>query len=173
MRDEGGMGRGPGRRERRPTVQFPDGRRDLRRRPAALHAHRVDEHAHPRGATVQDVEHVLERRPGRGGDDADRARVAWQGFLPRGVEQPLGVELSLERLEARLERAHAAGLDDADDDLVLPAGGIDRQPAVDLHPRAVRRGAAPRAPPSPLAASTPSPRNMTQEICASSSLSVK
>ncbi len=103
----------------------------------ALHAHGRDEHAQVGEAAPDDVEHVAQGRARGRGHDADGARKGRQRALAGGVEQALGLELLLELLEGELERARALGLEQLDDELVLPAVGVDVEAAEGEHLEAV------------------------------------
>lgn len=77
-------------------IQQPDGRRDFLRRPLPLHAARREDQFEQRMTPLDDVQHILQRRARRRGDDADALREAAQAALAFNGEQPLGLELLLE-----------------------------------------------------------------------------
>ena len=106
---------------------------------------RGDEHdAGQRPAPGEDVADVLPDRAGRAGDDGDRRRPARQRALASLVEQALGRQARLERLEPQREVAEAGRLDRVDVELeralrleqVDPAVGDDPQPGLRLERRA-------------------------------------
>ena len=75
------------------------------------------------------------RRAVERGDDADAPRQHRQRPLARGVEQALGLQLALELLEGRLQRAEPLRLEGVDDDLILALDLVDAEPAArdDVH----------------------------------------
>ena len=98
---------------------------------------------------MQDVEHVGDGRAGRRGDDADGFGEARDGAFAVGVEEPLGGELALERLEFGREQPRSGGLHEVDVELVLPARLVDGHHAahVNEHPLGQRdRGVAQAGP---------------------------
>jgi hypothetical protein len=77
-------------------------------RAVALHLARCQQHFSQRVAPPQHLEHVLQRRTGGRGSQADPARQRRQRALARRVEQPFGIEPSLELLEACVQQAHTS-----------------------------------------------------------------
>ena len=132
-----------------PPGQLRDRRRDLRTRPLALDAHRVEEHPHVGEAPAEHGDDVADHRAGRAGHDADGARQRGQRPLARRVEKPLLLQLLLELLEGQLQRPLAPGFEFVDDELVLaplgveadPARGQRREPVARLEAEVLRRGA--------------------------------
>src|SRR5690606_21101753 len=105
--------------------------RDLVRGAVALDARRVDQHRDRRKAALQRRQHVANRRAGRRRDDADALRHARQRALALRIEQPLGLELALQRLEAASQQPFAGFLDLVDDELELAAGFVKADPRAD------------------------------------------
>ena len=116
--------------------------RDLAGRARALDGHRVEEDRGGREAAPEHVQHVPESRAGRRGDDADAARKTGQGALACGVEQSLGGELQLQRLEAPPQLAFAGFLQVIDDELELAARLVQPDARAQQHLQAVARGRA-------------------------------
>ena len=95
-------------------VEAADGRGDLGRAALALHRDRPEQHA-AREAVAQAVQDVADDGAGGRGDDADHLGQVGQRALAGGVEQALGGQRLLARLEHRHQRADAGGLDLLDD----------------------------------------------------------
>lgn len=106
----------------------------------ALDADWDDEDAEPRGASGEDIEHVLEGGTGGGGDDRDGGGHGGDGLFEVLGEEPFGGEFLFEGFELELEGACAGGEDAADDELVLTAGFVDGEVALELEGEAVVHG---------------------------------
>lgn len=104
------------------------------------------------------------RRAGPARDDGDALRIGGQRALVRGIEQPLAAELLLELLEGDIEIADAVGGKTRAVKLIRTVARIDADAAGDDDLLPVFRAEAElrRA-----------PRNITQRIAPSLSLSVK
>ena len=112
-------------------------RGDFERGAGPLHAHRADQHLHPRRAPAQNVEHVLDGRAARGSDDPDAAREFRQGAFAGRLKKSFCFQFAFERFEFRLQKAEPARLQDLHAELILPARFEDGDVAVNLHLHAV------------------------------------
>ena len=120
-----------GRQRRAPFVEQADGSRDLPRRAVALHAGRREDDLQARRASLDDMQHIADRRARRRGDEAQSSWIAGQRTLARAVEETLALQLALEFLEGDLQRTNALRLDGAHQQLILAAHFVNRQLAVE------------------------------------------
>ena len=116
------------------------------RRIGALHRAGVDDHPHLRRTPRQRRQHIVQRRRGRGGDDAQRRRPGGDRALARGVEQPGRLEPRLEAQELLVQRAGPQALHRLDHQLQLAARLVDQRGARAARP-AGRPGPRSRAAP--------------------------
>ena len=91
------------------AVGVADSAHDLRRRLRPLYPHRQQQHLGDGIPAAQNADHVVYRRPRRGGDDGDAPGEFWQRFFVGGIEQPLPVQLVLQLFEGHIQVAHAVG----------------------------------------------------------------
>ena len=98
-------------------AQRPD---EIDRRIVALHPGGADDDPGGRMPPRQDAQDVAKRRPVERRDDADAPRQHRQRPLARGVEQSFGLQLALQLLERRLQRAEPLRLERVDDDWYSP-----------------------------------------------------
>ena len=117
---------------RRKTVEALDRGRDLGRGELALDQDRPQQHP-AREALRQTVEDVLEHRTRGRGHDADHLGQEGQGPFSLGGEQPLGGELLAALLEQRHQRPDPGRRQAVDDQLVLRAARIGRDPPARHH----------------------------------------
>ena len=99
----------------------------------ALHPARREHDFQRRIAALDHMQHVADRSAGRRGDDADPPRIKRQRALPFRGEQSFCIQLLLELLERRLQRAHSLQFHRRDPQLVLPTRLIHRHFAVQNH----------------------------------------
>src|SRR5689334_695460 len=83
--------------------KFINGRCNFRGRAATLHPNRIDQDFDPASTPPQNVENIANRSAAWRGDDSDPFWESREWFLARRIEQALGFQLALERLEFCLQ----------------------------------------------------------------------
>ena len=119
------------------AVQLVDGRRDVLRRPVALHAAGSDDDAAVRVAPLEGLQDVAEGCPVKRRRDADRTRQERERTLAIGREEALGSEPRLQVLERAGERPDPVGLEPIhlDSQATLWRVEVDAaDPCEDVHP---------------------------------------
>ena len=86
-------------------------------------------HPHARKASPENGENIPQSGPGGRTDDADVTGIRRQRSFSSLREQALAVELRLQLLERRAQRAFACGFDVVDDRLKLSPALVDGQSA--------------------------------------------
>ena len=112
-----------------------DGADDLRRGLRPLDPDGQQLHLGGGPPPAQNPDHVVDRRPGGGGDDGDGLRVPGQRLLVPLVKEALPPELVLELLKGQMEVTHPVGAQGVAVELVGPVPGIYGDPpqGYDLH----------------------------------------
>ena len=105
---------------------------------------------HPTPAAFQDLEEVVDRGPVGTRDHANAVDLTWDRLLVGRVEKPLGGQALLQGEKFLFQRAEAFELEGRNDELVVPAWGVnldfalanDLQTVTQFDP--LRPGAAPQ-----------------------------
>ena len=99
------------------------------RRPLTLHFGGIKQDGRFGITSPDDMNHVTDRRPGRGGDNADLPRDLRELLFARLIEQTFFCQLFLELFKRLLESTQSFGFHRLDDDLVIATRFIDRDPS--------------------------------------------
>ncbi len=119
------------------TIGQFDGTHDLWRRLAALDGGGHQCQRHMGRSAAEHGDDVANHRASRRADDADPLRMGRQGTFAGGVEQALGGELFLQRLEGQAQGAIAGRLQRVENQLVIAAPLEQRDLASHLDGQAV------------------------------------
>ena len=117
----------------RDALERLEGRGDLLLGSGSLHPRGREEQRKPGEAPAGNLDDVVDGRALRRRHHTETARNPGQRPLVRRVEQSLGREARAQLLEGDLERAAAAGLEVAHEELEVAARLVDRRLAEDEH----------------------------------------
>ena len=120
-------------------VGVADRARDLRRRFRPLHAHRHDKQLRHGPASAEDADHIVHRRPGRGGDDRNASRDLRQRLLVGVIKQALFLQPCLELLKGDLQIAGPLGHQLGAVELIRPVAHEHGDAPPRRHPHAALR----------------------------------
>ena len=115
-----------------PVIEQADRTGDFLGGTVALHAASGEDDFEAGMTAFDDVENIADRGASRRSNQADALRIAREWALAFGSEEALGLELLLQTLEGDLEGTGALQFDRANQELIVAAGFIDREVALNI-----------------------------------------